>query len=185
MLWLAKLASWVGTGIWKVLKALWNLLWTEKTPLLVTVGLTVAAAYLSPMITERFERQKLRSEYVLANLRDLNGLMAEIYVEVTNINYEVASGKPVPKENVKKAREIIAKINWKLVETAAMLKDEKDRRTVMRFQQRILELNRMLDGKLDVAGCRALLAKLGEAALEAALVIQAVGGRVELSDSDR
>lgn len=165
-------------------KWFWDLLWDSEIPLAVTVILTVAAAFLSPMITEKYERQKMRSEYVLANLRELNGLVADVYVQVTAINYAVAAGKKAPEINVAKTREIVARLNWKVIETAAMLRKE-DRGPLKRFQQSIVGVSEALDGKLDVKGCQLLLSRVETMAVEAAATIQTVGGRVDLDGEAR
>ncbi|WP_333591410.1 hypothetical protein [Brevundimonas sp.] len=170
--------KWIGHGFLE----LWNLLWRAETPLIVTVGLAVAAAWLSPIVTEKFERQRMRSEYVLANLRELNGLISEVYVQVTAINYAVAAGGEAPKENITKARETLAKLNWKIIETAAMLPKDQ-RRILQRFQNNAFAVSQSLDGKLDVAGCQTLLRRVNDMALAGAQSIQAVGRYVDLGSS--
>lgn len=162
--------------------ALWKGLWSTETPLIITILLAGAAAYLSPMVTEQFERQRMRSEYVLANLRELNTIIAEVYVQVTAINYAVAAGEEAPAANVTQARAEIAKLNWKTVETAAML-PQSQRRVLHRFQADVRDVSRTLDGTLDVYGCAQLLQEVSEMGLSGALAIQAVGRHAELGES--
>lgn len=172
----------VGNGMLSAWKNFWNLAWGTETPLVVTIGLAVLAAWLSPLVTERFERQRMRSEYVLANLRELNALISDVYVNVSSINYAVAAGQTAPTENVDKAREALAKLNWKAIETAAML-PKHQRRPLKAFQAQALDVSNALDGELDIARCQDLLGKVNAMALGGAKSIQAVGRYVELAET--
>ena len=176
------LRAWLVTA-WRLLRAgatkLWDMLWAAETPLVVTVLLAVAAALLSPLVTEKYERQRMQAQYVLANLRDLNGLISEVYVHVTAINYAVAAGGEAPKESVTKAREALARLNWKTIETAAML-PKGQRRVLHQFQTDARAVSQSLDGPLDIQGCQRLVANVNAMALSAALSIQTVGRHADL-----
>ena len=122
----------------------------------------------------------MQSEYVLSNLRELNALIADLYVKVTDINYAVANGKRAPKADIDGARGTIAKLNWKLIETQAIL-GGRDTKTLPEFQKSVRGVSQALDGRLDLAGCQQLLKKVNAMAFDGALVIQSVGRHVSLS----
>ncbi|MFC7378275.1 hypothetical protein [Brevundimonas sp. GCM10030266] len=122
----------------------------------------------------------MRSEYVLTNLKELNSLISDVYVNVSAINHAVADGQPAPAESVQQTRDALAKLNWKAVETAAML--PRDQRGILRdFQAQALEVSKALDGDLDIAKCQLLLTRVNAMALGGAQAIQAVGKYVELA----
>lgn len=181
MNWLARTWAWIWGYVSKLPGHIWGVLWGKETPLIITVGLAVLAAFLSPMITEKYERQRMRSEYVLANLRELNGLISVVYVNVTAINFAVAGGGAAPPENVTGAREALAQLNWKVVETAAMLPTGQ-RDDLQRFQRDVVAVSEALNGELDIARCRILLDRVDAMALSAALTIQAVGRHADLAE---
>lgn len=177
----AKVAKQVLRGLARGILWAWRLLWRSEVPLIVTVGLAALAAFLAPQVTEKFERQRLSAEYVLNNLKDLNTLIAEIYVDVSKINYAVAAGNPPPRATRDHARETLAKLNWKIVETAAML--PKAQRVVLHeFQTDVFRVSQNLDEKLDIEGCQRLLKSVDAMGLSGARSIQTVGRHVDLSN---
>ncbi|MNR31502.1 hypothetical protein D3C85_1490150 [compost metagenome] len=126
----------------------------------------------------------MRSEYVLENLRELNSLISDLYVNVTVINHAVADGRTAPKANIEAARSTLAKLNWKIIETATML-PKSQRRILHRFQIEAGKVNESLNGKLDLAACQVLMTRVNDMALSGAQSIQAVGRHVELGGSSR
>ncbi|WP_159850853.1 hypothetical protein [Brevundimonas sp. G8] len=122
----------------------------------------------------------MSSEYVLGNLRELNSLVADVYVEVSSINYAVADGKSAPKESIDNARKVLAKLNWKIIETAAMLPREQ-RAVLHTFQTDVSNVSNSLDQNLDLAGCRNLLNSVDAMGLSGALSIQTIGRHVDLT----
>lgn len=182
---------WLLRKIWWLLRKCWLFLWTDKIPLVANMGLILLTAWLTyavaPKINSRFERQKIQSAYVLENLRGINGLVSDLYVEITYINYSVAKSGNVPTERISKAREVIGRLDWKLIETAAVLESESDRRLLREFQQRLSMVRIALDNTSDRATAELVLKAADEMAASAVKVIAAVGKRASLdpkSDPD-
>lgn len=184
---MTRLIAWVRVipaYLWAGVVWLWKLLWGDKVPLIANIGLILLTAWITysvaPKINGQFERQKIQSSYVLENLRSINGLVSDLYVEITYINYEVAANRPPPPERVAKAREIIGKLNWKLIETAAVLERESDWRLLREFQERTSQVRGSLDRVSDRQSAEQLLKDTNLMATAAVKVIAAVGKRASL-----
>ena len=180
MLWRA--IVWIGVKIW-------GILWNDKVPLVINIILIAATAYVTyvvaPKINGTFERQKIQSAYVLENLRSINAHISEIYVDVGEISYAMAAEKPLPDESVSSARETISRLNWKVIETAAVLKDDDDIAKLEEFQISLDELRESLDATVDVRSARVLSNKMKQMSVIGVDVIESIGGRASLDPSKR
>ena len=168
---------------WCVVK-IWGVLWNDKVPLIVNIVLIGATAWITygvaPHINGTFERQKIQSAYVLENLRSINSYISELYVEVGEISYAISDQEPAPEENIKKARETINRLNWKLIETAAVLKEKEDLDKLEQFQIRLEKVRRALDGANDAATAEALSDEVRQMSIIGVQVIQSIGERASL-----
>ena len=171
-------------GIVWVAVRLWGILWNDKVPLLINIILIGATAWITygvaPHINGTFERQKIQSSYILENLRSINGYISELYVEVGEISYAIAAGHPKPDANVRKARETINRLNWKLVETAAVLEREEDLKKLEEFQVRVDEVRRSLDRVQDIPSAQKLTQDVRAMSVVGVSVIESIGDRASL-----
>lgn len=175
MLWRA--AAWLGIKVWSIL-------WNDKVPLLINIILVAVTAYVTyvvaPKINGTFERQKIQSAYVLENLRAINAHISEIYVDVGEISYAMAENNPLPTESVSSARETISRLNWKVIETAAVLRDDRDIDKLEEFQISLDELRGALDATVDVRTARVLSDNMRRMSVIGVGVIESIGGRASL-----
>lgn len=174
-------------GIGWLFVRVWRVLWNDKVPLLINIILIATTAYITyivaPKINGTFERQKIQSAYVLENLRSINGHISEIYVDVGEISYALAGGGALPKESVASARENISRLNWKVIETAAVLKDKDDVDKLEEFQISLDELRESLDNTVDVKTARSLSDSMKRMSVIGVDVIESIGGRASLDPS--
>ncbi|RRN63484.1 hypothetical protein [Caulobacter sp. 602-1] len=159
-------------------------LWQDKIPLIiVAVATSLGTFWIAPVINQTFERQKMQATYVLENLRELNRLISDIYVDVSAISYTVAAGKIAPDDKVIHARENLVRLNWKLIETASMLSREEDRRVLREFQESVSAVVSALNGSLDIRGCNELLSRVEVMSKKGSVVIATIGKRADLGVS--
>lgn len=159
-------------------------LWQDKIPLIiVAIATSLGTFWIAPVINQTFERQKMQATYVLENLRELNRLISDIYVDVSAISYTVAAGKIAPDDKVIHARENLVRLNWKLIETASMLSREDDRRVLREFQESVSAVVSALNGNLDIRGCNELLSRVELMSKKGSVVIATIGKRADLGVS--
>jgi hypothetical protein len=180
----ASLIQMIGRFIVWLAVRIWGVLWNDKVPLLINIILIGATAWITygvaPHINGTFERQKIQSSYILENLRSINGYISELYVEVGEISYSVAAGQPKPEGNVRKARETINRLNWKLVETAAVLERDEDLEKLEEFQVRLEQVRQSLDRVQDVPSAQKLTRDVREMSIVGVRVIESIGDRASL-----
>lgn len=169
--------------VWLAVR-LWGVLWNDKVPLLINIILIGATAWITygvaPHINGTFERQKIQSLYILDNLRSINNYISELYVEVGEISYMLADGQPKPDANVRKARETINRLNWKLVETAAVLERDEDLKKLEEFQIKVDKVRHSLDRVQDITSAQQLTKDVQAMSIVGVSVIDSIGDRASL-----
>jgi hypothetical protein len=161
--------------------SIWKHLWADKVPLvwhMIVVGLAAWGSYsLAPAINEKVERQKLKSEYVSQNLRDMNSLISDFYVSVQHIN---SSSSPVSKEDLERTDQIAAKLHWKAIEVSAILKEESDQKLMLHFQQKLRAIEVAIPSSRDEGGREKLKRTVNEFSQTSVQVIGAIAQRAEI-----
>lgn len=156
-------------------------IFSEKYPIIITFIVASIGTYIiSPYVNEKFERQKMQASYVLDNLHQFNELISDLYVQITAINYNVAKTGSADIKNVKSARDDIAKLNWKIVETASILNRKEDIDLLFEFKQSISDVNDQLNGNLNTKSCLILMSKVNIMAKNASKVINTISNHVDL-----
>lgn len=187
MIWLRqnwrRLPEVAGGAIWFAARFVWRGAWNAHVPLVwhIVVVLSAAAGtfYLTPKLTEQFERQKIRSGYVSSNLQEMNKLTGDFYVAVMRATSAPAEKRVDAFANVD---EIAARLTWKSIEIGAVLRSKSDQRLMRRFADDLLSTQQAAvvadtpPGKLKF---REALTRFSETSV---LVIQGVAERAELSD---
>lgn len=172
-------------AIWWFLQKVWSVLWGDKVPLIINVALICATAYVTyvfaPQLNGVFERQKIQSSYILENLRYINQNISDLYVDVGQINYALAAGDDVPSENISSARETINRLNWKIIETAAILDRDSDVDRLDQFSASLDQVRVALDNTDDVESARVLSERVRDMSLLGVEVIAVIGDRASLN----
>lgn len=156
----------------------------DKVPLifniLVVIGTALLTYYVSPVLHNNFERQKLRSEYVLDNLKSINSHITQIYVDVGLIKYSIIHGLDEEKVHAKSALTEVDKINWKLIETASVLSEQDDKIKLERFQTSLIKVRHQLSTIDQTKNVDCLNDALVKMSQDGVLVIEAVSLRAAL-----
>ena len=106
----------------------WKLLFETDTPLWVTlVGFcfaTFGVYYLTPMINQNLEKQKIKTEYVIRSLDNINTRTQEMLAEISIANRKIASDQKDYSSNIDKALRLATELQWKAIEIGAVLDDQ-------------------------------------------------------------
>lgn len=162
---------------------LWRQAWKAHVPLAwhIVVVLSAAAGtfYLTPKLTEQFERQKIRSGYVSSNLQELNRLTGDFYVAVM----KATSASPDKRVDAfTTVDEVAARLTWKSIEIGAVLTSPEDQRLMRRFATELADTQQAAVMADTPGGRERFKQKLTRFSRTSVLVIQGVAERAELSD---
>lgn len=171
------------SGIWRGVKFLWRGLWNAHVPLIWNIAVVLLAAvgtyFLSPALTEKFERQKIRSGYISSNLEDMNVLVSDFYVAVMKATSATGSQRAA---EFQKVDELAARLSWKSIEIGAVLQNDDDRALMARFTRNLQAVQRSAVKTDTEDGQKAFRANLKAFSITSVLVIQGVAQRAELSN---
>jgi len=173
----------MGSGCRRGASFLWRSAWNAHVPLVWHIAVVLSAAagtfYLTPRLTEQFERQKIRSGYVSSNLQEMNKLTGDFYVSVM----KATSASPDQRvEAFANVDEIAARLTWKSIEIGAVLRSPSDQRLMKRFATDLVDAQQAAvnaDTPCGKMQFRDALTRFSETSV---LVIQGVAERAELTD---
>ncbi|MDR7230000.1 hypothetical protein J2X45_001081 [Caulobacter sp. BE264] len=161
----------------------WKHLWQDKVPLIWNIAVVIIAAWgsysIAPAINEKVERQKIQSEYVSQNLKDINNLIADFYVAVQKVN---SSKGEISKLDLEKCDEIATKLHWKSIEVSAILRDRDDQKLMLSFQRKLNDVQKAIPEVRQKDGSRKLSAALTDFSATGVQVIGAVARRAEIRE---
>lgn len=127
----------------KAFQYLWSLLFETNTPLWVTfLGFCAATAgvyYVTPLINANLEKQKIKTEYVIRSLDNINSRTQEMLAEISVANRKIASDQKDFAPNIDKALRLATELQWKAIEIGAVLEDQQSVLIIKNFQQRLDE----------------------------------------------
>jgi hypothetical protein len=171
---------------WRGICFFWKGAWDSHVPLVWNVLVVILASagtyYLSPGLTEKFERQKIRAGYISANLSEMNKLVGDFYVAVME-----ASSVTNPDGNIEKFRkvdEVAARLSWKSVEISAVLNSPSDRKLMQRFQKELRDAQAATVRANTPQGRSIFVQSLQRFASTSVEVIQGVARRADVADVD-
>lgn len=161
----------------------WRSAWNAHIPLIWHIIVVMSAAagtfYLTPKLTEQFERQKIRSGYVSSNLLEMNKLTGDFYVAVMKAT---SSSQEKRVEAFSNVDEIAARLTWKSIEIGAVLKSPGDQRLMGRFATDLAEVQQAAVSADTPTGKQQFRDALRRFSETSVLVIQGVAERAELTD---
>lgn len=121
----------------------------EKLPVWATVlGIILGALstyFIIPKINENLERQKIRSEFVIRNLDDLNSRTRTLVSDVSELHGNVLRGGNVDASAVQKVSSKIAEMQWKAIELAVIFEGTPGMTAVQRYQTSLDGVRAALD----------------------------------------
>jgi hypothetical protein len=146
-------------AISRFLRCVWGVLAAEKMPVwltlltLVCTGIitTYATYKLAPKLNSKFEAEKIRSAYVIDNLKNLNKDTAEFLALVGGINRDLLSDNTPNSETVNLIKKYITVFQWKAIEYDIIFTEEASKRQVRAYVMAIEKLRVALESIAAVA----------------------------------
>lgn len=118
-----------------------KILLDSNTPLWVTIigilGGALGAYVITPLINQKLENQKIKTEYVIRSLDSVNSKTQEMLSEISIVNRKIYNKNQTAEENIDKATRLVAELQWKAIEISAVLDDEKSLNILMDFQEKL------------------------------------------------
>ncbi|WP_156635562.1 hypothetical protein [Methylobacterium sp. Leaf123] len=118
-----------------------NLLLESNVPLWVTIvgilGGAVGAYVITPLLNQKLENQKIKTEYVIRSLDSINSKTQEMLSEISIVNRRIYNKNQNIEENIDKATRLVAELQWKAIEISAVLDDEKSLSILVDFQEKL------------------------------------------------
>lgn len=121
---------------------LWGICLGEKLPVWATLlGIIIGAVatalgtyLIVPSINQNLERQKIRTDFVIRNLDDLNSRTRTLVSDVSNLHYTVLRSGTVDDDVIQKLTSRIAEMQWKAIELAVIFEGSKGSQIVRAYQ---------------------------------------------------
>lgn len=159
----------------------------DKFPVWVTIvgvilgGIATAAGtyWIVPSINEALERQKIRSEFVIRNLDDLNSRTRALVSDVSALHQNVLRVNVVDDSAVQKVLVKITEMQWKAIELAIIFDGSAGENKVENYQQS-LEAERValsnLRTKDDLPSSQAAIERLSARTVDVVQALAALAG---------
>lgn len=166
----------------------------EKLPVWATlvgiiVGSVVTAAssfWIIPKLNESLEQQKIRTEFIIRNLEDINSRTRGLVIDVAEIHSSTLKTNTVDGAVVQRALSKIAEMQWKAIELAVIFEGKKGG-AIIRDYQTSLEGVRValtnLKSKNDLNTSQAAIEKFSQSTLMVIRQLATLGG-IRLTDVD-
>jgi hypothetical protein len=109
--------------------------WATLLGFIVGALMTAVGAYwIVPSINQKLERQKIRSEFVIRNLDDLNARTRSLVSDISELHYNVLRTDRIDQANVQKLSARIAEMQWKAIELGIIFEGTAGEKTVANYQ---------------------------------------------------
>lgn len=144
----------------------------DKLPVWATVlGILIGALgtyFVIPKINEDLERQKIRSDFVIRNLDDLNSRTRTLVSDVSELHFNVLRNGNVDSAAVQKISSKIAEMQWKAIELAVIFEGTQGMASVHRYQASLEDVRAALSDlktKSDLARSQTAIEGFSESTL--------------------
>ncbi|MCK1641496.1 hypothetical protein IVA95_29105 [Bradyrhizobium sp. 157] len=111
----------------------------DKLPVWATIlGIVIGALgtyFVIPSINEGLEKQKIKSEFVIRNLDDLNSRTRTLVSDVSDLHFNVLRTGEIDGSAVQKISSKIAEMQWKAIELAVIFEGTPGMDAVQRYQK--------------------------------------------------
>ncbi|UPJ24254.1 hypothetical protein [Bradyrhizobium sp. CW1] len=155
----------------------------DKLPVWATlVGViagVIATYWIVPIINQNLEIQKIRSEFVIRNLDDLNARTRALVSDVAAVHQGVLKTNNVDEATRKAALSKIIELQWKAIELAIIF-DSREGATIVEDYQKSLEDVRValiaLSAKETLPGSQAAVESLARNSVNVIRELASLGG---------
>jgi hypothetical protein len=159
----------------------------DKFPVWVTIlgvvigGVATAAStyWIVPSINETLEKQRIRSEFVIRNLDDLNARTRALVSDVSAIHQSVLRANVVDDSMVQKALLKITEMQWKAVELAIIFDGSAGERIIENYQQSLDSVRDALSSlrtREDLSSSQAAIERLSARTVEVVRELASLAG---------
>jgi hypothetical protein len=115
--------------------------WATLLGVLLGGAATAVGTYLIvPKINYELERQKIRSEFIIRNLDDLNNRTRSLLSGVSNLHSAVLRSNKVDPEAVQRLNSQIVELQWKAIELGIIFDDKAGVAAVGTYQKSLDDL---------------------------------------------
>ena len=122
---------------------LWEICLGETLPVWATIlgiitGALITAAgtfWIVPKLNESLERQKIRTEFVIRNLDDLNARTRSLVMEISDLHSSILRTNIVDNSAVQKLVSKTAEMQWKAIELAIIFDSKTGGRIIQDYQK--------------------------------------------------
>jgi hypothetical protein len=154
--------------------------WATLLGVLIGGLVTGLGTYLIvPKINESLEKQKIRSEFIIRNLDDLNLRTRSLVSDVSDIHYRVLTTNVVDFGATQKTTAKIAEMQWKAIELAVIFEGTKGAQVVEAYQASLDEVRvalNLLKSKDDLQATQVSVEKLSRRTLDVIKELAELGG---------
>jgi hypothetical protein len=154
--------------------------WATLVGVIIGALATVFGTYwLVPRINEALERQKIRTEFVIRNLDDLNARTRELISEISEFHYLVLQSDKPDQASIQKISSTIAQMQWKAVELGIIFEGTPGLKAVRAYQaalDRVRDTVSSVHGKGDLSQTEAAAEAFSRQTLEVLRQLAALAG---------
>lgn len=147
----------------------------------IVIGAVVTAAssfWIVPKINESLERQKIRTEFVIRNLDDLNARTRALVVDISELHSSILSTGNINASAIQKPMSKIAEMQWKAIELAIIF-EQKNGRIIKDYQKSLEDVRVALSGiksKDQLPASQEAVEKLSASTLSVIRELASLGG---------
>ena len=156
----------------RLLRYLADVCMHDKLPVWATIlGIILGALgtyFIVPAINEGLERQKIRTDFIIKNLDDLNLRTRGLVSDISDLHFNVLRTGAVDSGVVQKLSARIAEMQWKAIELAVIFEGTSGMSAVNRYQSSLDDVRDALleiKGKGDLAKSQAAIERFSESTL--------------------
>jgi hypothetical protein len=171
---------------------LWEMCLGETLPVWATiVGIVVGSVltavgsfWIIPKLNESLEQQKIRTEFIIRNLEDINSRTRGLVIDVAEIHSGTLKTSTVDGAIVQRALSKIAEMQWKAIELAVIFEGRNGGAIIQDYQTsldgvRVALTN--LKSKNDLNASQAAIEKFSQSTLMVIRQLASLGG-IRLND---
>jgi hypothetical protein len=170
-----------------IVSYLWEVCLGETLPVWATiVGIIIGSLltafssfWIIPKLNESLEKQKIRTEFIIRNLEDINSRTRGLVIDVAEIHSGTLKTNLVDGVLVQRAQSKIAEMQWKAIELAVIF-EGKNGGAIIRDYQKSLDGVRValnnLKSKSDLDASQAAIEKFSESTLMVIRQLAGLGG---------
>jgi hypothetical protein len=166
---------------------LWGICLGETLPVWATIlGIIVGAAltagstfWIVPRLNESLEKQKIRTEFIIRNLDDLNSRTRALVIDIAELHSSVLRTNVVDSSAVQKSISKIAEMQWKAIELAVIFEGQNGGRIIRDYQKSLDDVRAALlnlKSKEDLVASQEAIQRFSSSTLSVIRELVGLGG---------